>query len=413
MPAILIDILEEHAEELEFLWGQRRSAWRSPQHDLRSLSHLDQRIEAHFDALLTAGEPAQTYLEKWFAVDDPVQVFLGAYGMLRADPQKACPKILDAMHQAEGPRLWALRQALRTGVVAPIRSRLQQALTSSPAPVAVAVAEILASHGHLEMTTEQFNKFAKHEQAPVRHGAWRTAARTTIPRKSEQYEAGLRDEETGVRREAMTAATWGKHAGLLEFCRKTAGQPPSGQDGGSRWDAIQLLAILGKPTELPRLLALAKGPEANVRCFQALGAFGHPGSMDTILAAMKNQNPRIAVAAAAAFAKITGRNIDSDQRVPLPPEDGSTPDNFEKEFLDEAKLPNVKLAGDLWQKISADFAKGTRWCRGLDLSKPAPPEVLARLDMESRLETYMRMRFEGAWQGSLATLEKFPQKMGG
>jgi len=104
--------------------------------------------------------------------------------------------------------------------------------------------------------------------------------------------------------------------------------------------------------------------------------------------------------------------VESDQRIALPPEDGSTPDDYEKEFLDEAKLPNLKLACDHWQKISAEFSKGTRWCRGFDLSKPAPPEVLARLDMESRLETFMRLRFEGAWQGSLATLEKFPQKMG-
>ncbi len=401
------DILEEHSEELEFLWGQRRKAWRSPLYDLRSLSHLDERIEAHFDGLLTLREPGQAYLEKWLGGDDPVHVFLGAYGLLRLDPAQGGPRILDSMHQAAGPRLWELRQALRHGTIAPIRGKLQQALAGSPAPVAVAVAEVLAGHGVLEMTNEQFNKFAKHEQPAVRHGAWRVAARTTIPRKPESYEAGLRDEDVGVRRRAMTAAAWGKHSGLLDFCRKTANQP-----GPDHWDAIHLLAILGKPAELPRFLTLTKSPDADPHSLQALGTFGHPGGLETLLAAMQSQNPRTAATAAAAFSKITGCLVDSDKRVSLPPEDGKEPDDFEEEFLEEAKLPNLQLAREHWQKIQAPFSQGTRWCRGLDLSKPPPPEVLARLDMESRLETFMRLRFEGVWQGSLSTLEKYPQKLG-
>jgi uncharacterized protein (TIGR02270 family) len=401
----IADILEEHAEELEFLWGQRRMAWRSPLYDLHSLSHLDERIEAHWEGLLAVTEPAQAFLEKWFKGEDPTQVFLGAYGMIRVDPGKAGPLILDAMHQAEGPRLWALRQALRNGNIASIRSLLQQALTSSPAHIAAAVAEVLASHGMLEMTTEQFNRFAKHEQAPIRHAAWRTAARTKIPRKPEQYETGLRDEDAGVRHVAMIAAAWGKHSGLLDFCRKAGTQ-----SGPERWPAMNFLAILAKPAESSRFLAWAKGPEPDPHCLQALGALGHPTGMETILAAMQTKNPRIAVAAAAAFAKITGCVVDSEVRVSLPPEDGKQPDDFEKEFLDEAKLPDHKRAAEQWQKLKARFDAGSRWCRGFDLSKIASPEVLAQLDMESRMEAFMRHRFEGAWQGSLADLEKFLQK---
>jgi uncharacterized protein (TIGR02270 family) len=399
------DILEEHAEELEFLWGQRRLAWRSPLYDLRSLRHLDERIEAHFEGLLGVAGPGQVFLEKWFKGEDAIQVFLGAYGMLRLDADKAGPRLLEAMQQAEGPRLWALRKALRTGNITPIRSRVQQALTSSPALIAVTVAEVLASHGKLEITAEQFNKLAKHEQAPVRHAAWRTAARTTIPRKPEQYEAGLRDEDAGVRHQVMIAAAWGKHPGLLEFCRKVGAQ-----SGPERWQAMKFLSILAKPAESSRFLAWAKGPEPDPRCLQALSALGHPIGMETILVAMQAKNPRIAVAASAAFAKITGCVVDSEVRIALPPEDGKVPDDFEKEFLDEAKLPNLQFAYDYWQKLKARFSGGTRWCRGFDLSKTAGPEVLAQLDMESRMEAFMRLRYEGTWQGSLADLEKFPQK---
>jgi uncharacterized protein (TIGR02270 family) len=401
------DILEQHFEEFEFLWGLRQKAVISPDYALGDLTRLDARIEAHVKALAYGGN-------QWFPIlvgkledDDPVVVFAAAYTLLRTGGKDTTRQVMDAFSQAEASQRDGIRIALSQVPITALLSQLRQMLSSSEPPIGIAAAEVLACHGQLEITSDQFNKFLKNDAPAVRQAAWRTAARTTIPRKPEAYEAGLRDEDVGARRQAMQAAAWGKHQPLLDFCRKKAVQP-----GPERWETVQLLAILGKPTELPRLLALAKGAEANARCFHALGTFGHPGSMDTILTGMKNQNPRIAVAAAAAFAKITGRNVESDQRVPLPPEDGSTPDDFEKEFLDEAKLPSLKLAGDHWQKVSADFAKGTRWCRGLDVSKPAPPEVLARLDMESRLETFMRMRFEGTWQGSLATLEKFPQKMG-
>jgi hypothetical protein len=35
---LILDILEEHYEELEFLWGQRRAALRAPSYGNRELS---------------------------------------------------------------------------------------------------------------------------------------------------------------------------------------------------------------------------------------------------------------------------------------------------------------------------------------------------------------------------------------
>ena len=115
------------------------------------------------------------------------------------------------------------------------------------------------------------------------------------------------------------------------------------------------------------------------------------------------------MAAGAAFTKITGCDIELDKRIQLPPEDGHEPDEFEKEFLDEAKLPDVQRARDHWQKVKDRFAKGTRWCRGFRSSQGAKSEILDQLDMESRWEGYLRAKFEGTWQGTPTDLERFPQ----
>jgi hypothetical protein len=208
-----------------------------------------------------------------------------------------------------------------------------------------------------------------------------------------------------VRREALLAAAWNRQPWLLEHCRRVAGRPSPND-----WDALWLLAVLGKPEDLQRMLALGEAVQLGPRRFQFLGAFGHPGVVEALLRGIECKDPRTAVSAGAAFARITGADVASNKRVPLPPEDGSEPDEFEKEFLEEATLPSPDRARGHWQKVKEQFSKGTRWSRGLDLTREASEEVLPRLDMESRWETYLRWKVEGGWQGRGAGLDAFPQK---
>ena len=46
------DILEEHVEELAFLWEQRQAAVRDPRYTMRELTQLEQRITGPALALL-------------------------------------------------------------------------------------------------------------------------------------------------------------------------------------------------------------------------------------------------------------------------------------------------------------------------------------------------------------------------
>src|SRR5687767_7765062 len=77
----LVDILEEHLEELQFLWPQRRAALRSPRWTARELGELDSRIEAHVQGLLIGGEATRAMLEPALGDDDTA--FAAAYVLLR------------------------------------------------------------------------------------------------------------------------------------------------------------------------------------------------------------------------------------------------------------------------------------------------------------------------------------------
>jgi uncharacterized protein (TIGR02270 family) len=407
------DILEEHYEELEFLWGQRQSALRSPAYTSRTLLDLEERIEAHLQGLLIGGEQTVALVGPGLSDDDSTLAFAAAYTLLRLDSESAVQQVMDVFMGAKGGQLDGIRQALCYGPIDMIIGQLRESFATSPALIAVATAEALAFHRQFDPKVPRLGKLLRDENQNVRQAAWQVVAilgSTSLPEpvlldSPELYESAMRAEELTVRREAMWAAAWSRQQWLLEHCRKVSNNPLA-----KPWDSILLLAVLGKPTDLERILAAGQASELGPQRFEALGAFGHPAVMETVLEGIESEDPGTAVAAAVAFTKITGADIDSGKRVQLLPKDGYEPDEFEREFLDEVILPSPELAQAHWKKVQEAFSKGTRWCRGFDLSQGATNEVLGQLDLESRWEACLRGKFEGTWHGSLIDLEVFPQQ---
>ena len=87
MPAVratfIADILEEHLDELAVLWGQRTIALRSPLYSRQAFDHLEERIEAHVDGLLTGGDNALPMLKGHLLAEESALAFAAAYPLLR------------------------------------------------------------------------------------------------------------------------------------------------------------------------------------------------------------------------------------------------------------------------------------------------------------------------------------------
>src|SRR5215217_7609569 len=131
--------------------------------------------------------------------------------------------------------------------------------------------------------------------------------------------------------------------------------------------------------------------------------------MELRLSELANPDPEVAAAAGAAFSKMTGQNIGPKDRTTPPSKDGGQRDELEAKFLEGVSLPDPTLARARWDKMKARLAGATRVCKGFDVSRGAPPDVLSKLDMESRWEYFLRSRFNRVWSGSPADLERFPQ----
>ncbi len=82
---------------------------------------------------------------------------------------------------------------------------------------------------------------------------------------------GLRDPDPIVRREALLAAVWTRQGWLPAFCRKLTEAPTA-----ENWDAILMLAVLGKPAELSRIADASRADALGPRRLLLCGTFGHP-----------------------------------------------------------------------------------------------------------------------------------------
>ncbi|MGA2257788.1 MAG: FHA domain-containing protein [Thermoguttaceae bacterium] len=214
------------------------------------------------------------------------------------------------------------------------------------------------------------------------------------PQRSDaiSFPDGLRDPDPRVRREALFAAVWTGQPSLLGHCRKQAESPTA-----ENWDAVLMLAVLGKPGELLRIDAVSRAEALGPRRFLVCGAFGHPTLVDGLLDVMGSSDAAIAAMAGTAFRKITGVDVDSPRRAEVVLEEGGPPaDVF---------LPDVERARACWKELQGKFSRSTRVCRGFDLSDRVSEEVFAELDMESRWEICLRGRFYGTWRGNLRDLE--------
>ena len=402
--AYIPELIERHYEELQFLWGQREAALRSPRYTMREFSALEQRIEAHVQGLLVAGDDLIHIVEEGLSSDDPATAFAAAYALLRMENETATLAVIQAFSGAQGKQMHGLGQALSLARMEQILPSLPFLFFSSATATVAAAADILASHGALPPPGLTIENLLHDENPTVRETGWRVVANSGLGVDPKLYAAAVRDDAPAVRRAGLWAAAWTAVPGALLLARQLAESPTL-----DNLFALELLAILGGPEDVQRMTSIAKNQELGVARFNLVGSFGHPGLVELLLSELTNPDPEIAAAAGAAFSKVTGQNIDSKDRAQVAPENDEKPDDFQAEFLDEVTLPSPELARTHWQKAKPGFAKATRVCRGFDLSRGATPAVLERLDMESRWEFFLRSRFTRAWSGSPATLERFPQ----
>lgn len=392
-PTYLADLVETHREELAFLGSLRRGALRSPLFDARALARLERRMEGHRDGLLVAGDDLPVLLADDLSGERDA-AFAAAWALLAPGRAAFADRLLEALGAAEEESAEGLGEGIALGAAGPLFPRLREILALGAEPSAVAAAEALSVHRQLELRQRVRDRLLFSDSAVVRRRTWEALGRLPGALPKDLYEKGLSDPDEGVRAAAREAAAWGRQDWLLAHCREAS---RSGRDE----HALYLLAVLGEPSDGGFVLAeVGKAPPpGRVRL---LGTVGHPAGVEPLLGLMESADPAVAAAAGEAFAKLTGVDVGSGQRKAVGDAEG-----FDAAFAEEVELPDRRRAEEHWAGERERYRRGTRWCRGLDLSSSLPAGALDRLDLESRWEACVREHLARRRAGDAVDLSRF------
>lgn len=376
-------LLEIHADELAYLWGQRRAALASPRYTLREFLELNERIEAHTQGLLAVPAALPELLMPRLAEGDRDGVFAAAYALLRSADGEIGARLVQVFAAAAGPRLAGLRDAF---AVAPARGGLgamRELLAAPAAPVAVAAAVVLANHGALAADDGHLAALLTDAAPEVCRTAWQVAAlvdgRQPDGRPPRAYREALAHDSADVRHAALLAASWGGREGTLAAVRQLAAD---GDGVALRW-----LAALGDGGDWPLFGELAAHTaQVGERC-ALLARFGHPGVLDTLLPWLAADELALAAAAGAAFTRVTGVDIRSGERRQLEAPAG---DAWAVEFAPLVWLPDVRKAEEYLARQRQSLAAAAKWNRGIGLGAACALDALQGVDLEVRWDVCAR-----------------------
>lgn len=385
----IADLLQVHAEDLAFVWSQRREALVSRKHTPREFGELNERIEAHVQGLLVA-EPTTlvSLMQPQLAAPDRDDAFAAAYALLRlAEPSSAHAVVVE-FSRATGATLAGLRDALGCAPHALFAAEMLSALDQAKPITAVSAAVVLANHRLLDCQSPRLALLLEDADPWVCELAWRAAAvadaTTSQAAPKRPFKHALAHAAPAVRSAGWVAVAWSGQARAMPLLRQLAGE---GDPVALHW-----LAVLGSDEDAPLLqkAALAMADPA-ARC-ALLARFGHPSALNALLRWMDPADVPLAAAAGGAFTRITGADI-RGQRTTLPVPDDA--DEFTREMAPDVWLPDAVKAKALLDRHGAAWAAGRRWCNGVRVDGEVDRELLKQMDFEARWDIAARAAING------------------
>ncbi|HJZ89876.1 MAG TPA: TIGR02270 family protein [Gemmataceae bacterium] len=373
MTGFIPKVLSQHVEEAAFNWLIRDIGVRAPHYKLWELSRHDNRLDAHLDGLVIAGDHGwQFALEELDAHPEPGETFAAAYVAFVGGNQARIARILKA---AAADRANARAAASALGWLADEQTAADHALQLIHSDVAVArlIGVAAAAIRRLmpgpvlskALTDKDPNVIARGARAVGEFGA--TGFAPTL-----RPMLGSKDLPTRFWAAWSLALAAGDSSAVAEL------RTVALTEKQFRRRAVDMAVRRG---DLRTTKGWLSGLEATAGgrrlVLQALGALGDPDAVPRLLDAMKD--PPVARVAGEAFSFITGVHISYDELEAEPPKDfqsGPTEDPADEDVAMDPDgnlyWPDPAKCQKWWAKNQARFAAGTRHLCG----RPMTPESL-------------------------------------
>jgi len=389
-PTVLLDIVEEHFEELDILWAQRESVVFAPDWYLSNLAIHEERCDAHLAGLRLSGGHAVDVAEPALAGTDPHTVTAAAMTLLDFAEAELDELVIKAFTEGADEVREGIRLALRHGKIARLTSALARLAAEGEPPVRVAAMDVIGFHRmqppqNLEAFMSTLDEDLRAAMVPV-------LGRFDGPWTRNMLDHAFESQDPSRHRQALETSVRTRVPGLDAACRVLATRTDNPSP-----TAMEFLGVLGSPDDLT-LLERGLGMESLAQgAARGLGALGDPRGVPLLIEAMKEHS--LAPFALAAFLRITAATgVEADAGTP-PPADV---DEDEADLHEALALPDPEKVETWWRANKGKFKSMKSWQDGAAL-----PDTWGRavnqFPLETRRDFYLRLRAGG--EGRLPDVE--------
>ena len=379
-PPAILDILEEHLNELDFLWEQRERFVFSPDWTLKQLAAHEERAEAHLDGLRIGAGHSVDIARPALTAGETGLATAATFVLTAFDLPELEHEVLHALKAAPPKSRDGIRIGLRHVDIKRMAAELVELAISAAPAVRAAALDILAFH---RLPPPKGIPVLLADPDPrVRLLVYDAAGRFGGPWSYDVLRDALDDDSPALRLAALRASARMGLPDLSDTCRKAAVRADNPAP-----EALTFLGVLGDRSDLPILLNSIRRPRLTAAALAGLGSLGSIGVVPALLDAMADA--KLAHAAGRAFVRITGA-ADIGASTPSPPPEDLTEE--EQGTWDESLPPDPAKARAWWEQERGRLSLAARYQSGHDVTKMPLGDRFDEMPLETRLDLYLGAR---------------------
>ena len=375
-----------HLDEAAFLTTQWERALRSATQGLQGvMAGVEQRLQAHLDALAVAGPAAaERLLLPALEREDAEYVRVAAMALSRMGEADHLDAVVRTLLEGEPASRQEAQRALQLEWREEFLERLRPLLSTAEPSVQATVLDILRVH-QLSNGVKLSEWLARTEQPALQAAALHAAC---VTREEEVEPARLREllqsPEVTVREAALLLGLMRGQRVAWQACQHQA----EASDGAGQLARL-LLALGSEDKELARLMELLQVPALRADVLWALGFSGRRAAAEACLPWM--HEGALAGIAAEAFCSIVGLKLEGalvgprvERDEALVPLEEDLARDLRLKDEDALVPPNPDAVGAWWVRARKDFEPSGRYLGGKPFTPGSLPTVLMETPMRRR-----------------------------
>lgn len=366
---MIIDILEEHLEEADFLLQQRENALSDRVYDLQGLAELEERLLAHLDGLLVGEKEAWKLLEPKLADGEFGEVFAAAFVALESKDSARIELVRKVFPEAEGAVMNGIRHALRHAPALDIDKVVRPQLGHKKGAVRAAAIDVLSFRRIL--LEKHYLRSSLNEDDPlVVVAALNAVARLRLSDLNAEVNTALGNHSAQIRAEAMRAGVLMKNEKVLNRCRKAVLE--GAEEAGS---AMILIGLAGDPSDAALIVHGLEEADLARHAVIALGLLGSVAAMEPLIA--RCSDPGLSRLAGDAIRTLSGIDLEKERltapkTVSPQAAEPDREDDLETDPDEGLSHPDPEKIASWWKANAPRFDRNVRY----RLGHPHGPQIL-------------------------------------